>query len=175
MSIRLYVGNLPEEVNRQDLEAVFSGTEEFVSLKLITDRKTGKCRGFGFLTVGTTEAADVFIEKFNGLAFKEISLRVEKAQPKTKPEKGEGETEGGEAPTATAEVTPPVRTTPPVNISRPVRKPQQRDQRNDRNRSNRDNNAPRPERVVSTSDDAGQPDPRWAEALRNIRKQLTKA
>ncbi|WP_396034875.1 RNA recognition motif domain-containing protein, partial [Candidatus Cyanaurora vandensis] len=87
MSIRLYVGNLPEAVVRQELEDIFLPSDDIVSLKLITDRKTGKCRGFGFLTVTTDEAADQFIEKFNGHPFKEGSLRIELAQPKTvKPE-----------------------------------------------------------------------------------------
>ena len=57
MSIRLYIGNLPEDVTREDLEAVFNpeGGEVLFSAKLITDRKTGKCRGFGFVTFACRE------------------------------------------------------------------------------------------------------------------------
>ncbi len=51
MSVRLYVGNLPEELSRQELEAVFADAGESISTKIITDRKTNKCRGFGFVTV----------------------------------------------------------------------------------------------------------------------------
>jgi RNA recognition motif-containing protein len=90
MSVRLYIGNLPEDITRQDLETVFSeGGDASATAKLITDRKTGKCRGFGFVTVKTDEEADQFIEKFNGATVKETVLKIEKALPRAK----ENETE----------------------------------------------------------------------------------
>lgn len=84
MSIRLYVGNLPKELERQELEAVFSDYDESVSTKLITDRKTGKCRGFAFVTVKDDEQAEQIIEKYNGFMLKESPIKIEKAQPRTK-------------------------------------------------------------------------------------------
>ncbi|MBD3880586.1 RNA-binding protein [Phormidium tenue FACHB-886] len=84
MSIRLYVGNLPKEFERQELEAVFSEFGDAASTKVITDRKTGKCRGFGFVTVKTEEQADQLIEKFNGFEFKDTALKIERAQPRAK-------------------------------------------------------------------------------------------
>jgi len=85
MSVRLYVGNLPKELDRQELETFFSEElGESASTKLVTDRKTGKSRGFGFVTVETDEQADLVIEKFNGQAFKESVLKIEKALPRTK-------------------------------------------------------------------------------------------
>ena len=85
MSIRLYVGNLPKELERKELEDLFSKeVGEDASTKVVTDRKTGKCRGFGFVTVKTEEQADLVIEKFNGHMFKENALKIEKALPKTK-------------------------------------------------------------------------------------------
>jgi RNA recognition motif-containing protein len=85
MSIRLYVGNLPkEDVDRDELHAVFAEFGEAVSTKVIKDRKTGKCRGFAFVTVPTDELADEIIEKFNGQAFKETELKIEKALPRSK-------------------------------------------------------------------------------------------
>ena len=90
MSVRLYIGNLPEDITRQDLETVFSeGGDESASAKLITDRKTGKCRGFGFVTVNTDEEADQFIEKFNGVTVKETVLKIEKALPRAKEAEGD--------------------------------------------------------------------------------------
>ncbi|MEB3211242.1 MAG: RNA-binding protein [Leptolyngbyaceae bacterium] len=94
MSIRLYVGNLPKELERQELEAVFSDYDDSVSTKLITDRKTGKCRGFAFVTVKDDEQAEQLIEKYNGYMLKESALKVEKAQPRAK-EKEESSTPGG--------------------------------------------------------------------------------
>jgi len=84
MSIRLYVGNLPKELERQELEAVFADFDDSVSTKLITDRKTGKCRGFAFVTVKSDEQADQIIEKFNGYMLKESPLKIEKALPRSK-------------------------------------------------------------------------------------------
>ena len=84
MSVRLYVGNLPNELEREELEAVFTDSGIKVSTKLVTDRKTGKCRGFGFVTVETDEEADALIEKFNGQSFKESELKIEKALPRSK-------------------------------------------------------------------------------------------
>ncbi|NEQ31226.1 MAG: RNA-binding protein [Leptolyngbya sp. SIO4C5] len=101
MSVRLYVGNLPKELEREELEAIFADyTEEIVSIKLISDRKTGKCRGFGFVTVKTDEQADVLVEKFNGYQIQDSSLKVEKALPRSKGGKSDAESgeSGGSAP-----------------------------------------------------------------------------
>jgi RNA recognition motif-containing protein len=85
MSIRLYVGNLPKEIERTELEELFSqASGELTSTKVVTDRKTGKCRGFGFVTVETEEQADAIIEKLNGYTLKESVLKIEKALPKAK-------------------------------------------------------------------------------------------
>ncbi|MEN9244992.1 MAG: RNA-binding protein, partial [Gloeomargarita sp. DG02_5_bins_242] len=48
MTVRIYVGNLPEDVDKQELDALFREAQDIQSLKLITNRKTNKCRGFGF-------------------------------------------------------------------------------------------------------------------------------
>lgn len=96
MSVRLYVGNLPKDLEREELEAVFAVTGELTSTKLIVDRKTGKCRGFAFVTVPTDEQADRLIEQFNGSEFKESTLKIEKALPrKSKEEEGEGSSASG--------------------------------------------------------------------------------
>jgi RNA recognition motif-containing protein len=89
MSVRLYVGNLPEDLSRQEFEALFVDAGEGASAKLITDRKTGKCRGFGFVTVETDAEADQFIEKYNETAVKDTTLKIEKALPRTGKEESE--------------------------------------------------------------------------------------
>ncbi|MFM2429541.1 MAG: hypothetical protein RLZZ511_754 [Cyanobacteriota bacterium] len=86
MSVRLYVGNLPEDVDRQALETAFSEAGSPASIKLITDRKTNQCRGFGFVTTKTDEEADQFIAQFNGQEVNGITLKIEKALPREKPE-----------------------------------------------------------------------------------------
>ncbi len=93
MSIRLYVGNLPKDLERQELENLFVGeVGELASTKVVTDRKTGKCRGFGFVTVATDEQADQIITKFNGQMFKDSELKIEKALPKAKETSNSAET-----------------------------------------------------------------------------------
>jgi RNA recognition motif-containing protein len=85
MSIRLYVGNLPKEpIERNDLQAVFADAGDQVTTKVIKDRKTGKCRGFAFVTVPTDEMANELIEKHNGQAFMDTTLKIEKALPRAK-------------------------------------------------------------------------------------------
>ncbi len=87
MSVRLYFGNLPRDLEREAFEAIFAEeTDNLVSVKLISDRKTGKCRGFGFVTAKTDEIADGLVEKYNGFAFQDATLKVEKAMPRTEKE-----------------------------------------------------------------------------------------
>lgn len=89
MSIRLYVGNLPkEEIDRDALATMFAEAGQQVSTKVIKDRKTGKCRGFAFVTVESDELADQFIEQFNGQSFMDSPLKIEKALPRSKGEEG---------------------------------------------------------------------------------------
>lgn len=105
MPVRLYVGNLPAEVDREALEKLFRSAGEVISTKVIRDRKTGKCRGFGFVTVSTEEQAQQYIEKFNGHSFGDVNLRIELAQPREKREGAE----------AKAAVSPSPPRTPPGN------------------------------------------------------------
>jgi RNA recognition motif-containing protein len=102
MSIRLYVGNLPKDLERQELEAVFAEYDSSVSTKVITDRKTGKCRGFGFVTAKNEEQANELIEKFNGYMLKDTPLKIEIAQPRSKGKGEEGEQAVGAAPAASS-------------------------------------------------------------------------
>lgn len=97
MSVRLYVGNLPSELENQDLESAFADAGEGVSTKLVTDRKTGKCRGFGFVTVEDESKVDAIIEKYNGTIIKDVEIKVEKAQPRTEPAAASKAAAGGGA------------------------------------------------------------------------------
>ena len=97
MPIRLYVGNLPKDnLERQTLEELFADGGEIVSIKVIKERKSGKCRGFAFVTVPNDELADAFIEKYNGQSFMDNPLKIEKALPRNKEE---GSSESKPAPT----------------------------------------------------------------------------
>jgi RNA recognition motif-containing protein len=97
MSVRLYFGNLPRDLEREEFEAIFAEeSENLVSVKLISDRKSGKCRGFGFVTAKSDEIADALVEKYNGFSLQDAALKVEKAMPRTEKE-GDSEVHEGSA------------------------------------------------------------------------------
>lgn len=99
MSVRLYVGNLPKEaIDRDQLQNLFVEVGENVSTKVIKDRKTGKCRGFAFVTVPTDEMADALIEKFNGQSFMDSAMKIEKALPRSKGKSEGNQNQGNSAP-----------------------------------------------------------------------------
>jgi RNA recognition motif-containing protein len=143
MSVRLYVGNLPEELSRQELEAVFAEAGDSISTKIITDRKTNKCRGFGFVTVKNDEQADEIIEKFNGFQLKENVLKIERAQPRAKDKEDQP---------AAAAIEPP--NTVGSNGSR-----------------RKGNNKSRKASTPQIEGDV-QPDPRWAQELEKLKQLL---
>lgn len=163
MSVRLYIGNLPkEEVERQDLQAVFAEEGDSVVTKVIKDRKTGKCRGFGFVTVNDDEHADKIIEKFNGYLFKDTPIKIEKALPRTK-----GAEEDGEQRPMDNEASP---TTTSVTSDKPA--PTKRTTSSSSN--NKKSRRPASTTTTSTNEtsEGVQPDPRWAADLEKLKQML---
>ena len=77
MSIRLYVGNLPQSFDAKELEALFESVGAGVRFKAVNDRETGGCRGFGFANVDDAKLADAVIEQLNGRDFGGNALRIE--------------------------------------------------------------------------------------------------
>jgi RNA recognition motif-containing protein len=153
MSVRLYVGNLPKEtVDRDALAAMFVDEGQQVSTKVIKDRKTGKCRGFAFVTVPTDEMADQFIEKYNGQSFMESPLKIEKALPRSK---GKGNEEGPASEAASTSTSAIKRKSSSNNGKRT--KKQTGDRTTERNTG------------------SIQPDPRWADELAKLKEMLAAA
>jgi RNA recognition motif-containing protein len=169
MSIRLYVGNLPAELDRQALEKIFHESGESVSLKVITDRKTGRCRGFGFVTVGTSELADTVIEKFNGFDFNGTVLKLEKALPRNKGKAGEEDGEEGN-PISDSETTSDNTTATPT----PIRAAKQRNTNGSKSKRSGGNRSSSQSSGVGSSE-AHQPDPRWAQELEILKQKLLEA
>ena len=66
MEMRLYVGNLPFNVNPDDLEQMFAEHGEVTSSQVISDRETGRSRGFGFIEFANEEAGHKAIEEMDG-------------------------------------------------------------------------------------------------------------
>jgi cold-inducible RNA-binding protein len=82
MSVRLYVGNLPFSVSEQDLEDLFGRSGQVESTNIVTDRDTGRSRGFAFVEMDSREAADAAIEALNGFELAGRALTVNEARPK---------------------------------------------------------------------------------------------
>jgi len=82
MSVRLYIGNLPQNLKIKELEALFATIGKGVRFKAVLDRETKACRGFGFANVDDEKLANEVIEKLNGSEFNGNSLRVERSERK---------------------------------------------------------------------------------------------
>ena len=81
MGRKLYVGNLPYSANDQGLADKFSECGTVDSAKVITDRDTGRSKGFGFVEMATDEEAETAISKFNGTDYDGRSMTVSEAKP----------------------------------------------------------------------------------------------
>ena len=159
MSIRLYIGNLPkEEIDKSELQAVFAEEGSSITTKLIKDRKTGKCRGFGFMTVNNDEQADQIIEKYNGQMFKESPIKLEKALPRTKSsEEGEEEQQGAKQSTSAQNAG--------IGPSHTAASKSKKKSR--RGSGSKDSSS-----SSSSSSDGVYPDPRWATELEKLKEML---
>ena len=89
-SNKLYVGGLPYEVTDDRLQELFSAHGTVESARVITDRMTGRSRGFGFVEMSSQEEAQQAIDKLNGTDLEGRSLTVNEAKPK-EPRSGGGE------------------------------------------------------------------------------------
>jgi RNA recognition motif-containing protein len=78
----LYVGNLNYDTTENTLRTLFSEFGEIESAKVITDQYTGRSRGFGFVEMGTEEAAQAAISALNGKEVDGRQIRVDKAKPR---------------------------------------------------------------------------------------------
>jgi len=82
MEKRLFVGNLPYNMNEGDLEEKFGEHGQVVSAVVIRDRDTGRSRGFGFVEMETEEEAESAMGALDGLELEGRRLRVNEAQPR---------------------------------------------------------------------------------------------
>ncbi len=82
MSVRLYIGNLPQNLKIKDLEALLGQVGKGIRFKAVFDRDTKACRGFGFANVEDEKVANEVIEQFNGHDFNGSKLRVERSERK---------------------------------------------------------------------------------------------
>lgn len=84
MGTRLYVGNLPFDADQEQIRELFSREGRSVTeVKLVTDRDTGRPRGFGFVEMGSAQDADGAIRELNGRDFGGRPLTVNEAKERS--------------------------------------------------------------------------------------------
>jgi len=84
MGTRLYVGNLPFSIDEEQIRQLFGQNDRTVTeIKLITDRDTGRPRGFGFVEMGSAEDAQGAIDELNGHTLDGRPLTVNEARERT--------------------------------------------------------------------------------------------
>ena len=81
MAKSIYVGNLPWSATEEEVHSLFSAHGNVLSVKIVTDRETGRARGFGFVEMEDSDAAAA-VEALDNSSFGGRTLRVNEARPK---------------------------------------------------------------------------------------------
>jgi hypothetical protein len=98
----IYVGNLPYTATEEDVTGLFAAYGPVERVKIITDRETGRSKGFAFVTLGDQSQLNASIEALNGYDYQGRALRVNASEPKEskpggyRPSGGGGGGYGGE-------------------------------------------------------------------------------
>lgn len=95
MNTKLFVGNLSFEVTENDLQDAFVAFGPVSEVNLMTDRSTGRSRGFAFVTMATPEGAQAAIQGMAGKDLKGRALTVNEARPREERSGGGGRGGGG--------------------------------------------------------------------------------
>ena len=90
MNKKLYVGNLPYSTTEAQVRELFEQAGEITEVALITDRETGRPKGFGFVEMATVEGAQEAIKRFNGYSLNNRNLTVNEARPREERSGGGG-------------------------------------------------------------------------------------
>ena len=80
--MNIYVGNLDYKVNENDLKGIFEEYGTVDSVKIITDKYSGRSKGFGFITMENQDEANKAISELNGAALENREIVVNEAKPK---------------------------------------------------------------------------------------------
>ena len=82
MTKKLYVGNMSYDTTETQIRELFAQAGEVDSVSLITDRDSGRPKGFGFVEMNTEEGAQNAIKRFNGYSLDNRNLTVNEARPR---------------------------------------------------------------------------------------------
>jgi len=81
--MRIYVGNLPYDVTEEELREEFQAYGEVTSVSIMTDKFSGRPKGFAFVEMDAKSEAEAAIEGLNGKVLKERTIVVNEARPRT--------------------------------------------------------------------------------------------
>ena len=81
--MKIYVGNLSYEATEEDLRQEFAAFGEITSVSVITDKYSGRPKGFGFVEMASKSEAEAAIAGLNGKALKDRTIVVNEARPRT--------------------------------------------------------------------------------------------
>jgi RNA recognition motif-containing protein len=95
MTQKLFIGGLSFQTPTDRLRELFAQIDGVQSVAIVTDRDTGQSRGFGFVEVATTEAANDAVAKLNGAQLDGRTLRVELSKPSAPRDGGGYRSRGG--------------------------------------------------------------------------------
>lgn len=88
--VRIYVGSLPYETTSQDLIDLFGQVGQVVSATVITDRDSGRSKGFGFVEMSNDQEARNAIDQLNGSSLGERTIVVNEARDRREQQGGRG-------------------------------------------------------------------------------------
>jgi RNA recognition motif-containing protein len=91
----LYVGNLPHSTTEAELRSVFQAHGEVEKVNIVTDRETGRARGFAFVEMTNDGEAEKAVAALNGTALGGRTLKINEAKPKSDRPRGGGQRFGG--------------------------------------------------------------------------------
>jgi cold-inducible RNA-binding protein len=92
MGAKLYVGNIPFSVTEEKLKELFSRHGSVTSVRIISDKLSGRSRGFGFVEMGSGQEAERALAALNGNDFEGRALVVSEARPEpSRAHRGPGE------------------------------------------------------------------------------------
>ena len=99
MNKKLYVGNLPYKTTSDDLQQMFAAAGSVISATVISDKFSGRSKGFGFVEMASDEEAAAAVEKFNGQEMEGRKIVVNEARPlqPRAPRQGFGGGRGGDS------------------------------------------------------------------------------
>jgi RNA recognition motif-containing protein len=93
--MNIYVGNLPYSVVEEDLREIFEEYGEVASVKIISDKLTGRSKGFGFVEMDDDQEAQKAIEELNNADLSGRNIKVNESRPRSNDSRGGGNRRGG--------------------------------------------------------------------------------